>query len=141
MLAWLLVLHLPAMVLWVGSLLVVTLILATHSRQTGAEARRALAEAEGKILKSMAHPGAALAVITGVLLILQNPGYYMSGGWFHIKLLLVLFMIGLDLRIYFRAKALRAGKIQMQRGECIALHSGVALVFLGILVMVLVKPF
>ncbi|MBI4459974.1 MAG: CopD family protein [Acidobacteria bacterium] len=141
MTAWLLVFHLLAMVLWVGGLLAATLILTTHSRPKGAEAHRALSESEAKILKGMAHPGAALAVITGVLLILQNPGYYLSAGWLHTKLLAVLLLIALDLRIHFRAKAFRAGKIQMRTGECIALHSGSALLFLAILILVLVKPF
>ena len=89
--AWLLVLHLPAMVLWVGSLLVVTSVLAAHCREAGVEARNALARLENKIFRRMVHPGAALMVITGVLLVLAEPQVYMRAPWLHAKLLLVVF--------------------------------------------------
>ena len=138
--AWLLMLHLPAMVLWVGSLLVVTVVLTTHCREAGMEARKALARLENKIFKGMVHPGAALMVITGILLVLTDPGFYMREPWLHAKLLLVVFMVGLDLRIYFRAKAFQSGRVEMLRGECIGLRAGVAAVFLGILILVLLKP-
>ena len=138
--AWLLVLHLPAMVLWIGSLLVVTSILAAHCREAGVEARNALARLENKIFRRMVHPGAALMVITGVLLVLAEPQFYMREPWLHAKLLLVVFLVGLDLRIYFRAKAFQSGKVEMQRGECIGLRAGVAAVFLGILILVIIKP-
>ncbi|OFV95869.1 MAG: hypothetical protein A3F68_01005 [Acidobacteria bacterium RIFCSPLOWO2_12_FULL_54_10] len=136
-----LVVHIPALVMWVGGLLVVTLALASHTLQKSADAQRVLAELEKKILKSMVHPGAALAVISGLLLIMQAPGIYMSLGWMHAKLLLVVLLIVLDLRVHFRAKAYHAGKIQMQRGEAIGLHAGTALVFIGIVVMVFARPF
>lgn len=139
--AWLLVLHLPAMVLWVGSLLGVTLLLATHSGEPGAEARAALARAETKMFRGMTHPGAALAVITGLLLILTESASYLRAPWLHAKLLLVIVLVVLDLRIYFRAKAFHSGAIEVSRGEWLALHSAVALVFLGILILALVKPF
>lgn len=138
--AWLLVLHLPAMVLWVGALLVVTSVLAAHCREAGVEARNALARLENKIFKRMVHPGAALMVITGVLLVLIDPEFYMRAPWLHAKLLLVVFLVGLDLRIYFRAKAFQSGKIEMRRGECVGLLAGVAAVFLGILILVMIKP-
>ena len=136
-----LVVHIPALVMWVGGLMIVTLVLAHHTLQKSAEAQRALSEIEKKILKGMVHPGAALAVISGVMLIMQAPAFYMQGGWMHAKLLLVVILIALDLRVHFRAKAYHAGTIQMQRGEAIGLHVGTALVFLGIVVMVIAKPF
>ena len=137
---WWLVLHLPAMVLWVGSLLTVTVVLAIHCREAGVEARNALARLENKMFKGIAHPGAALMIITGVLLVLTEPEFYMRASWLHAKMLLVVFMVALDLRIYFRAKAFQSGKIEMQRSECIGLHASVGAVFLGILILVLLKP-
>ena len=138
--AWLLVLHLPAMVWWVGSLLLVTVVLAIHCREAGLEARKVLTRLENKMFKWIIHPGAALMVITGVLLVLTEPEVYLRAHWLHAKILLVVFMVVLDLRIYFQAKAFQSGKIEMQRSECIGLHASVAAVFLGILILVLLKP-
>ena len=85
---WWLVLHLPAMVLWVGSLLTVTVVLAIHCREAGVEARNALTRLENKMFKGIAHPGAALMIITGVLLVLTEPEFYMRASWLHAKMLL-----------------------------------------------------
>ena len=136
---WFIVLHLTGMVLWVGGLLVTTLILASHAVESGAAAAAALTRAEQKVFRGFTHPGAAISVLTGLLLILSEP-VYMQAGWFHVKLFLAVILVVLDLRIYFRAKAFYAGHLQLTRGECIASHAAVAVVFLAILVMVLVRP-
>ncbi|MBI4463401.1 MAG: CopD family protein [Acidobacteria bacterium] len=138
--AWLLVVHFPGMVLWVGGLLVTTLLLASHTREAGAEAREALARVEQKLFRGIVHPGAALSVLTGLLLILTDPALYLRAPWLHAKLFLALILVVLDLRIYVRAKAFYAGNLQVSRNEWIASHAAVAVIFLGILVMVLVRP-
>src|SRR3990172_10417825 len=104
MVPWTLVFHLIGLVFWLGSLLVVTRILAVHAEETSAEARAALGRLEMKLLKGLAHPGAALMVIAGILLLVQE-SYALRERWMHWKLLLVLVLIALDLRVYFRAKA------------------------------------
>ena len=136
---WFIVLHLSGMVLWVGGLLVTTLILASHAVESGAAAAAALTRAEQKVFRGFIHPGAAISVLTGLLLILSGP-FYMQAGWFHVKLFLAVILVVLDLRIYFRAKAFYAGKLQLTRGECIASHAAVAVIFLATLVLVLVRP-
>jgi uncharacterized membrane protein len=140
MIAWTLVFHLIGLVFWVGSLLVVTHVMALHTQETSDEAREALGRLEMRLMKGMTHPGAALMVISGSLLLAEDP-YFLRTNWLHFKLLLVLVMIALDLRVYFRARAFRAGKIELQRGECMMLHGAIALVFTGILILVLTKPF
>jgi putative membrane protein len=140
MVAWTLVFHLTGLVFWIGSLLAVTHVLAMHSGEKSPEARAALGRLESKLLKGLAHPGAALMVISGVLLLAEDP-YCLRATWLHLKIPLVLVMVALDLRVYFRAKAFQAGQIEMTRGECMALHGIIAVVFMAILVLVLIKPF
>ena len=140
MVAWTLVFHIIGLVFWVGSLLAVTHVLAGHTQETSPEARAALGRLEMKLLKGLAHPGAAIMVITGILLISQGT-IVLRANWLHLKLILVVIMIALDLRVYFRAKAFNAGTIEMRRGECMALHGIIALILMGILMLVLLKPF
>lgn len=140
MVAWTLVFHIIGLVFWVGSLLGVTHVLALHTGEPSPEARAALGRLEMKLLKGLAHPGAAIMVITGILLVSQDT-HALRAHWLHLKLILVVVMIALDLRIYSRAKAFNAGTIEMRRGECMALHGVVALILMGILILVLVKPF
>ncbi len=140
-LPWILVFHLIGVVLWVGSLLIVMPVLMAHLEERSPEACQALSRVETRLVRRVAHPSAAVVVITGVLLILTNTAYYLHARWLHVKLLLVLVLIGLDLRITFRARAFQAGKIELQRSECAALQIAIAAVFVMILILVLVKPF
>jgi putative membrane protein len=140
MVAWMLVIHLTGLVFWLGSLLVVTHILAIHTQEISAESRAALGRLEMKLLKGLAHPGAALMVASGsVLLYLQS--YALRERWLHLKLVLIVVLIALDLRIYFRARGFQAGRIELQRRECRAWHGIIAGLLLAILVLVLIKPF
>jgi len=140
MVAWILVFHLIGLVFWLGSLLVVTHVLAIHSEEPSAEGRAALGRLEIKIFKGLAHPGAALMVLTGIILISQNP-LYLREHWLHAKLLLVAVLIVLDLRVYYRTTAHLAGRVELRRRECMALHGAVSLVFFVILILVMLKPF
>jgi len=140
MVAWTLALHLIGLVFWLGSLLVVTQILATHTEETSPETRLTLGRLESKLLKGLAHPGAALMVITGSLLVSEDP-HYLREHWLHVKLLLVVILVALDLRVTFRARKFQEGKIDLSRRECMVLHGAISLVFLAILILVLIKPF
>jgi uncharacterized membrane protein len=121
-------------------LLIVTHVLAIHTEESSPEARKTLERLEMKLLKGLAHPGAALMVITGIILVSQDP-YYLRTVWLRAKLVLVVTLIILDLRVYFRTKAFHAGKIEMRHSECTALHGAIAIVFFCILILVLTKPF
>ncbi len=140
MVAWTLVFHILGLVFWLGSLLVVTHVLAMHTEETAAEGRAALSRLELKLFKGLAHPGAALMIISGIILVGQDPNS-LRQHWLHIKLALVLILIVLDLRVYLRMRAFQSGEIEMTRRECMLMHGAIALVFSGILIMVLVKPF
>ena len=140
MVAWTLVFHIIGLVFWLGSLLVVTQILAIHTEETSPETRATLGRLESKLLKGLAHPGAAIMVITGFILVTQDPNY-LREHWLHAKLLLVVILVALDLRLTFRARAFQEGNIELSRRECMVLHGAISLVFLAILILVLVKPF
>ncbi len=141
LLAWTLVFHILGIVFWLGSLLAVTHILATDADAESEEVHDALNRLEGKLFKGIAHPGAIITVISGGVLISTNPQYYAHAAWFHVKLFLVVILIALDVITYIRARAFHAGKITLRRKECMMLHGGIALMFIGILVMVLIRPF
>ena len=141
MTAWLLVFHLLGLFFWIGSLLVVTRILAVHTEESSADARQSLARLEKLLFNQMAHPAAAVVVLAGISLIFTNPHYYLRAHWLHAKLLLVGLMIWLDFWLYARANAFHAGRDTMRRGECMAFHGTIAAALLAILSLVLVKPF
>jgi len=139
-LAWALVFHIVGFVFWMSGLLVVTQVLAAHTGEESPEARRALERLEVRLFKGIALRGAAITVLAGITVLVIHPGY-LHQHWLHAKLSLVAIMIGLDLVVYFRAREFNAGQIQLKRRECMMLHGAISLVFLGILILVMIKPF
>jgi len=137
MTAWLLVFHILGLVFWLGGLLIATSILARHTQETSVDARQALGRIEIRLLKAMANPGAVVTVITGILLIATNRSYYLRASWLHAKLALVVVLIGLHWVVISKTKSFVAGRIELQRRDCMTLHGVIALIFIGILVLVL----
>lgn len=138
--AWALVFHIIGIVFWMGGLLTVTQVLSAHTEETAPESRQALERLEVKLMKAVAHPGAAITVLAGITVVWLQPGYLYET-WLHAKLALVVILIALDLVVHFRAKAYFARQRIMSRGECKFMHGAISLVFLGIVVLVMIKPF
>ncbi len=138
--AWALVFHVLGFVFWLAGLLVGTQVLAAQVREPSDEARRALGRLEMKLLNGVAHPGAAITIVAGIVLVsIQRE--FLRQSWLHAKLFLVAILIGLDIVLYVRARAFQAGRAEVKRWESKALHGVISLVFLGILILVLIKPF
>ena len=141
LIAWTLVFHILGIVFWMGGLVVVTHVLAFDAESPSAEVQEALDRLERKLFNGVIHPGGLITIISGLILISTNTHYYLHAAWLHVKLLMVLFLIVLDAVTVIRARAFHAGKIQLKRKECMMLHSGIALLFTVILIMVLIRPF
>lgn len=141
LIAWTLVFHILGIVFWIGSLLVVTHLLAYDAESASVEVHEALGKLERKLFKGIAHPGAIITIISGIILISTNTQYYLHAVWLHIKLFMVVVIIVLDAITFIRARAFHAGKIKLQRKECMALHGSIALAFIVVLIMVMVRPF
>ncbi len=137
---WILVFHILGIVLWVGSLLVVTQIMAAHAGATSSEVREALSRIEGKLFGGGVHLGGVVTIVSGILMFSIYPVYYGRAPWMHVKLALVAVFLVLDILAFLTHRKLRAGG-NLTRGRCMALHGIAALVFVGILIMVLVRPF
>lgn len=138
--AWALAVHIIGFVFWMGGLLIVTQVLSAHTEESSTETGQVLARLESKLFNGFAHPGAALTVIAGIVVVVIQPDY-LRQAWLHAKLFLVAILIGLDLIVYWRFKAFQAGRVELQRRECKILHGVISLVFLGIVILVMIKPF
>lgn len=141
LIAWTLVFHILGIVFWMGGLLVVTHVLAYDAESPSVEVHETLGRLEQKLFRGIVHPGAIITIISGIVLISTNAQYYLHAVWLHIKLFMVVILIVLDVITFIRARAFHAGKTKLQRRECMSLHGGIALAFIVILVMVLVRPF
>jgi putative membrane protein len=112
--------------------------LTRHTQEASAEARQALARLERIYLRGLADPGALLTILAGVGLIMTNSHYYLHAPWLHIKLTLVLLLIGLHGIVAIRSKAFATGRIALQRSEARLLVLATLFLFLSILIATLV---
>ncbi len=120
--------------------MVVTQILAVHVTEHSLEVSAILSRLETKLLKGLAHPGAAIMVITGFILAYRNP-QYLQQSWLQAKLLLVVILVGIDLRLTFQVKSCHQGRVELTRRDCMLFHGAISLLFLVILVLAVIKPF
>jgi putative membrane protein len=133
------VFHLFGVIMWIGSLLVITSMLALVPDEVGA-ARERIVVAARRLLRVSSNVGAIVAVIFGLFLIALNPTV-MRQGWMHAKLALVLALLFFHFRLSRRVAALENDPSSATRREFSMLHGIVSLLLLLILVLVLVKPF
>ncbi len=138
--AWALVFHVIGLVFWMGGLLVVTQVMAAHAEERSSEASRALRRLETKLLNGMAHPGALITVVAGIVLVGLQPAY-LRQSWLHAKLSLVVILIGMNLFLHMRARALREEQSEARSGQFRMLHGVISALFLGIVILVMIKPF
>jgi putative membrane protein len=141
LLLWALVFHILGIVFWLGGLLIATHLLAADAEAISDETHQALGRLEANLFRGIIHPGAAVVIISGMVMISVNPAYYLHASWLHAKLVLVAVLIALDLMTYRRMRAFKAGRLNLQRKQCMALHGGIALVLILIVILVFIKPF
>ncbi len=140
-LVWALVFHVLGIVFWLGGLLIVTHVLAADAEATTEETHQVLGRLEAKLFKGIAHPGAAIVILSGLVMLVTNPHYYLNANWLRVKLIMVAGLVILDFITYRKMLALKEGRIKLQRKQCMALHGGIALILIVILILVLVQPF
>jgi len=137
MVPWFLVLHVFGFTLWISGLLMASFVLLKHVGEKAPEARASLAGIEKLALRGLADPGATLAILGGILLILTNRPYYLHALWLHIKLVFVLLLIVLHVILGTRSKAYAAGRISLDGGYVRLLGIVIVLVFISILIAAL----
>jgi protoporphyrinogen IX oxidase len=136
---WILVFHIFGVVFWIGSLLLISRLMALVPGEIGVARERIIVLAR-RLLMVSANSGAAITIIFGILAITAEPGV-LAQGWLHLKLLLVLLMLGVHFRLYQRIQALGEAPLEATRREFSIMHGLVSLLLLGTLVLVLIKPF
>ena len=140
--AWALVFHLAGMVFWLGGLFMAVsaarpaLSVAGSTASGPSAVERARLARKG--LRSLAHPGAAIMVLSGASLIYLLPGVE-TAGWLQAKLTLVVVLIAVDLVLTFRLR--RMPERELSAGQLAMFRGAIVVLFLLILILAVVKPF
>jgi putative membrane protein len=134
-----LILHVFGVVMWLGALLVISSLMRLATNEVGV-ARESLIGAARQLMRFSANIGALVAIIFGVAALLMEP-VLLTFGWFHLKLLLVLILLGCHFRLYQRIGAIEKNPSTGTRGEFAMLHGIVSAALLFILALLFLRPF
>jgi putative membrane protein len=136
---WLLVFHLFGVVFWIGSLLLITSLLAMVPDEVGLPKERFIMIAS-RLFYGGCNIGGAVTLLFGIGLMVAMPDVIRQG-WLHVKLGLVFILLLVHLRLHRRIVALSDNPSSVTRSEFRAIHGVVSLLLLAILAMALLKPF
>ncbi len=134
-----LVAHIAGIVLWVGGLLATWYVLSAREREPSGDAQAFLAQLAKGLLKSLAHPGAAITVAAGIALLLSKPAD-LQQAWLHFKLTLVVILIAVDLLLTVGVRGLVSRGTSISARRLRVTRGAIALLFLAIVLLAVVKP-
>ncbi len=89
---WYKAFHLISIIAWMAALLYLPRIFVYHSEAKSQDCKDVFKLMEKRLLRYIMTPAMIFSYLFGILLILQDPSYYMKSGWLHVKLLAVLLL-------------------------------------------------
>jgi putative membrane protein len=138
---WLKALHIIAMVCWFAGLFYLPRLFVYHAMSTDSVSHERFHIMERKLYRGIMWPSMILTLVIGAWLISLNSGYYFSQGWMHAKLTLVALLVVYQLFCGAQIKAFAQGN--NQRGHVFFrwFNEAPVLALLGIVILVVVRPF
>ncbi|HMY57132.1 MAG TPA: protoporphyrinogen oxidase HemJ [Pseudomonadota bacterium] len=137
---WIKALHVIMVISWMAGLLYLYRLFVYHAMETEEVCRERFKIMERKLLRGIAHPAGAISVITGVTMLVMNPGY-LKMPWMHAKLTFVLgLLISHGQAMYYRQKLIENPTAYSHK-KFRLLNEVPTLLMIGIVIMVIVRPF
>jgi putative membrane protein len=140
-LLWLKAFHVIAVIAWMAGLLYLPRLFVYHTEVTpGSPESERFKMMERRLLRAIMNPAMIAVYILGIAMILVDPTY-MQQGWLHAKLGLVLAMTGLHGYLSVLRKKFAADANTHSAKFYRILNEAPTLLMIGIVILVVVKPF
>jgi len=141
---WLKAFHIIFVVTWFAGLFYLPRLFVYHVEATEPAVRERFKVMERRLL-GITHIGAALAVVFGLSLVgwweMHHPGYLFAAGWFPVKLVLVALLIAYHVMLARMTGKLKHDALDWSSRALRLFNEIPALLLIGIVIMVVVKPF
>jgi putative membrane protein len=138
--SWIKALHVLAVISWMAGLLYLPRLFVYHAGvRAGSETSETFKVMERRLLKAIMNPAMIVAWLAGLWLIWQ--GGWMRSGWLHGKLALVLALSAVHGMLAARQRAFAEDRNQHSSRYFRVLNEVPTLLMIGIVVLVIVKPF
>jgi putative membrane protein len=137
---WLKALHVVAIIAWMAGLLYLPRLFVYHAEApAGSDQARTFEIMERRLLRAIMNPALIVVWITGLTLAIWG-GWY-KFGWLHGKLALVIGLSAAHMYFARRRRLLAEGVDAKTSGFYRALNEVPTLLMIGIVILVIVKPF
>jgi putative membrane protein len=137
---WIKALHVIAVISWMAGMLYLPRLFVYHcDAEPGSKQSETFKVMERRLLKAIINPAMILAWLLGLYLAWAN--HWFSAGWLHVKLLLVIVLSGIH---GFFARCVRdfaADKNSRSQKFYRIINEVPTLLMIGIVILVVVKPF
>jgi putative membrane protein len=138
---WVLAFHLMAVICWFAALFYLPRLFVYHAMAEDNLSIERFKVMERKLYRGIANPSMVATVVLGLWLVSMAPQAYMSQGWFHLKALLVLLLIGYHHMCLAHMKKL-ANDCNKKTHVYFRFFNEVPVIFMVVIViLVIVKPF
>jgi putative membrane protein len=137
---WLKALHVMAIIAWMAGLLYLPRLFVYHAGvPAGSDQARTFEIMEHRLLRIIMNPAMILVWITGLALAIW--GGWFKSGWLHGKLVLVIGISAAHMYFARRRRLFAAGHDEKTSGFYRVLNEVPTLLMIGIVILVIVKPF
>ena len=138
---WIKALHLIMVIALMAAMMYLPrLFIYHHQAEKGGEAERHFITMERRLLKGIANPALIAVWVLGILMLIANPAF-LSSGWFHVKLALVLGISGVHGFYAAAQRKFAAGERPRTEKFWRIINEVPFLMLVVIVIMVIVKPF
>jgi putative membrane protein len=137
-LLWLKAFHVVFVVTWFAGLFYLPRLFVYHVAANDSVSRARFEVMERRLFVMMTI-GGALTVLFGILMVLMAPAY-LAQGWLHVKLTLVLLLIGYHIWCLPLMQALRDGRDRHSQRWFRLFNEVPSLLLIGIVILAVVKP-
>ena len=132
-------LHIVGIVVWVGSLLGMSRMLAFHTQEEiNVQERLSWLERRGYLFVQL--PGMIITIVTGLAMIMMLPAIIKGSAWFHVKGLFIIFLIVFDQMMWSSARKMKQNPEKGNPAKFKAFHGIAAFCFMVAAYFAVVKP-
>lgn len=138
---WLKALHLIAMVCWFAGLFYLPRLFVYHAMSEDSVSRERFCVMERRLYRGIMLPSMLATLIFGIGMLALNPYLFLTGGWLHAKLALVVLLIGYHHMCGVQVKRFARGETPHSHVFYRWFNEVPVLFLIAIVILAVIKPF
>ena len=138
---WLKAFHIVSIVCWFAGLFYLPRLFVYHAQSQDAVSQERFSIMERKLYRGIMGPSMLATLVFGIWMIALNPGLFHMGAWLHVKLTLVVILIGYHHMCGAQVKRFARGENTRSHVFYRWFNEVPVLILLAIVILVVVKPF